>query len=145
MRNGTGVGLSQTLELLCSIITWLRLGLTLSSSAAADPRYSRRSLTAFDGEHRKKADYDHLVATALHKVSSRQKTHPTSPDEELAKVEVHNLTRSKRKLVVKEALEVGLGALTDSPFEFNALLGVLGGKLSLIDSPLQLQRYKGLV
>lgn len=104
-------------------------------------------MTAFDGEQRKKTDYDHLVATALHKVSSRQKTHPTSPDEELAKVEVHNLTRSKRKLVVKEALEVGLGALTDSPFEFNAkaLLGVLGGKLSLSGSPLQLQRDKGLV
>ena len=75
-------------------------------SAAADPRYSRRSISTFDGEQRKQDDYDHLVATAVYKAGPKKAVHSTPPGKDVQKIDLHNLTRSKRKFVVAQALEV---------------------------------------
>ncbi|DBB15923.1 TPA: hypothetical protein ACH3X3_003297 [Trebouxia sp. C0006] len=74
-------------------------------SAAADPKYSRRSISTFDGEQRKQEDYDHLVATALNKAVSKRAVHPTPPGKDIQKIDSHELTRSNRKFVVAQALE----------------------------------------
>lgn len=74
------------------------------SAAAVDTRASSRSLAAFDTESRQDTDFAELVKAALLKpVPGKHKHQPVSHADI---VQLHQLTQSKRKFVVDEALEV---------------------------------------
>ena len=68
-------------------------------SAAADPKYSPRSLPTFDGEQRRQDDYDYLVATALHKADLKKSVHPAPPGQDVHRIDLQDLTRSKRNFL----------------------------------------------
>lgn len=75
-------------------------------SAAVDTRSTKRTLNALDGEERKGDDYDELVNTALRKAGSKKALLPSRSKNQFKEVDLRDLTLSKRKFVVEEALEV---------------------------------------
>lgn len=78
----------------------------LCASAAVDTRHTGRHANAFDGEERKKEDYDNLVNTALRKAGSKKALLPTRSKKHFKEIDLRDLTLSKRKFVVEQALEV---------------------------------------
>lgn len=61
---------------------------------------------AGDREERKQQDYDDLVDTALQKTGSKKALVPSKSKKKLQQVDLNKLTRSKRQLVVEQALQV---------------------------------------
>ena len=74
--------------------------------AAVDARHTGRHANAHDGEERKKEDYDNLVNTALRKAGSKKVLLPTKSKRYFREIDLRDLTLSKRKFVVDQALEV---------------------------------------
>ena len=74
--------------------------------AAVDTRSSARRINTFDGEERKKEDYDNLVNTALRKAGSTKALLPTKSKNQFKEIDLRDLTLTKRKFVVEQALEV---------------------------------------
>ena len=74
--------------------------------AAVDTRLTGRHVNAYDGEERKKEDYDNLVNTALRKAGSKKALLPSKSKNQFKEVDLRDLTLSKRKFVVEQALEV---------------------------------------
>lgn len=73
-------------------------------TAAVDTGVARRSVAAFDTDSRKEDDYVELVKAALLKPVPGKHKHDNISQADM--VQLHQLTKSKRKLVVDEALEV---------------------------------------
>ena len=103
----------------CSTLTSLRLLVisrplalsddiceSLCAFAAVDTRHTGNHAIACDGEERKKEDYDNLVNTALRKAGSKKALLPTKSKKHFKETDLRNLTLSKRKFVVEQALEV---------------------------------------
>ena len=84
----------------CSFVFF---GNVLQLPAAVDTRVSRRSIAAVDTQSRQQEDYSELVKAALLKPFAHKQNDKLS---EADAVQLHQLTKSKRKLVVDEALEV---------------------------------------
>ena len=78
------------------------------ASAAVDTRQSHRQVHALDGEERKHDDFTNLVPAALHKAGSKKALLPTKSKKTITEVNLRDLTRSKRRFVVEQALEVTL-------------------------------------
>lgn len=78
------------------------------ASAAVDTRQSHRQVHALDGEERKHDDFTNLVSAALHKAGSKKALLPTKSKKTITEVNLRDLTRSKRRFVVEQALEVTL-------------------------------------
>ncbi|DBA99141.1 TPA: hypothetical protein ACH3X3_011764 [Trebouxia sp. C0006] len=74
-------------------------------SAAVDTRQSHRQVHALDGEERKHDDFTNLVSAALHKAGSKKALLPTKSKKTITEVNLRDLTRSKRRFVVEQALE----------------------------------------
>jgi len=96
-----------------------------SASAAVDTRQSYRHVHAWDGEERKHDDFTNLVSAALHKAGSKKALLPTKSKKTINEVNLRDLTRSKRRFVVEQALEVTLTNNFYCPFYLrpNARLG----------------------
>ena len=80
-----------------------KFGNVLRLLAAVDTRVSRRSIASVDTQSRQQEDYSELVKAALLKPFADKQNDKLS---EADAVQLHQLTKSKRKLVVDEALEV---------------------------------------
>ncbi len=95
------------------------------ASAAVDTRQSHRHVHALDGEERKHDDFTNLVSAALHKAGSKKALLPTKSKKTINEVNLRDLTRSKRRFVVEQALEVTLTNNFYCPFYLrpNARLG----------------------
>ncbi|KAL0018676.1 hypothetical protein WJX77_002041 [Trebouxia sp. C0004] len=74
-------------------------------AAAVDIQPSARHITTFDGEERKQEDYATLVDTALRKAGSKKALLRTKSKQHFKEVDLRDLTLSKRKFVVEQALE----------------------------------------
>ncbi|KAL3140482.1 hypothetical protein ABBQ38_004739 [Trebouxia sp. C0009 RCD-2024] len=74
-------------------------------AAAVDTRHTGRHANGYDGEERKKEDYDTLVNTALHKAGSKKALLPTKSKKQFREIDLRDLTLSKRKFVVEQVLE----------------------------------------
>ena len=61
---------------------------------------------AGDREERKQQDFDDLVDTALQKTGSRKALVPSKSKKKMQQVDLSQLTRSKRQLVIEQALQV---------------------------------------
>lgn len=61
---------------------------------------------AGDREERKQQDFDDLVDTALQKVGSKRALVPSKSKKKMQEVDLSKLTKSKRQLVVEQALQV---------------------------------------
>ena len=68
------------------------------------PRH--HAANAGDREERKQQDYDDLVDTALQKAGSRKALVPSKSKKKMQEVDLRHLTRSKRQLVIEQALQV---------------------------------------
>ncbi|KAL3153605.1 hypothetical protein ABBQ32_013211 [Trebouxia sp. C0010 RCD-2024] len=74
-------------------------------AAAVDTRHTGRHANAYDGEERKKEDYDNLVNSALRKAGSKKALLPTKSKKQFREIDLRDLTLSKRKFVVEQVLE----------------------------------------
>lgn len=61
---------------------------------------------AGDREERKQQDFDDLVDTAMQKAGSRKALVPSKSKKKMQEVDLRQLTRSKRQLVIEQALQV---------------------------------------
>ena len=67
-----------------------------------------------------------MVATALNKAVSERAVHPTPPGKDIQEIDLHELTRSNRKFVVAQALEVPRPDSLSSSSETNLLVATVG-------------------